>query len=368
MPGGKPFADDWAGLLLPTLAAAEAGAQFMRRLSGAFAAQAAPTPEAAWASENEVVLELRAARLRRFGAGAGRPLLVCAPFSMHGAQIADLHPGHSLMQALRASGAPLYLVEWLSARADQRGRRIDDYLADLNVILDEIGGSADFVGICQGGWLGLVFAARFPGKLGRLALASAPIDIAAGKSALSALADATPLEAFRDLVDVGGGLVVGAQASRMWRPLPDTAKEIHRLLQGPGDCDESFLPCVEAFRVWSAHTIDLPGAYYLEVVENFYKNNALARGTFVALGKRLDLRALRNPIYLLAGRDDEIVVPAQTFACADLVGTPARHIARRLVDGEHLSLFMGARNLREVWPEVLAWLRPSPQRKRSQNA
>lgn len=368
MPGGKAIKDDWTGLLAPGFAAAEAGALFMRQMSDMFTGRAAPTPEAGWASENEVVLELRSARLRRFAKGAGQPLLVCAPFSMHGAQIADLHAGHSLMQVLRASGAPLYLVEWLSASADQSGRRIDDYLADLNVMIEEIGGSADCIGLCQGGWLGLMFAARFPGKLGRLVLAGAPVDIAAAESAISAVAGSTPLENFRDLVSMGGGLARGAHATRLWRPLPDDPEQVHRLLQGDGPCDQDFLPCFEAFRTWRAHTLDLPGAYYLEVAERFYKNNALARGTFVALGKRLDLRALRNPIYLLAARDDEVVAPAQTFACADLVGTPPGQIVRRLVDGEHLSLFMGARNLREVWPEVIRWLKPPSQRKRAQKS
>ena len=343
--------------MLPGLAAAEAGALFTRRLAQVFLApQGAATAEPPWASANEVVLELGATRLRRFAEGAGRPLLVCAPFSMHGAQIADLCEGHSLMRALRASGAPLYLVEWRSARPDQSGRGIDDYLADLLVLFEELGGSADFIGLCQGGWLGLMFAARFPGKIGRLVLAGAPVDIAAAPSAISAAADATPLGVFRDLVAMGGGLALSAQSSRLWRPLPDAPADIHGLLQGPGACDEAFSPFVEAFRAWSAYTLDLPGAYYLEVAEIFYKNNALARGEFVALGKRLDLRAVRNPLFLLAGSDDEIVAPAQTFACADLVGTPAGQVVRRLAEGQHLSLFFGARILREVWPEIIGWL------------
>jgi pimeloyl-ACP methyl ester carboxylesterase len=47
---------------------------------------------------------------------------------------------------------------------------IDDYLADLNVLVDEIGAPVDLIGLCQGGWMALVYAARFPGKVRKLVL------------------------------------------------------------------------------------------------------------------------------------------------------------------------------------------------------
>ena len=53
---------------------------------------------------------------------------------------------------------------------------IDDYLADLNVLIDEIGAPVDLIGLCQGGWMALVYAARFPGKVRKLVLAGAPVD------------------------------------------------------------------------------------------------------------------------------------------------------------------------------------------------
>ncbi|WP_457831695.1 alpha/beta fold hydrolase, partial [Staphylococcus aureus] len=86
----------------------------------------------------------------------------------------------------------LFMADWRSASADMRFLGIDDYLADLNVLVDQLGGFVDLVGLCQGGWLSLLFAARFPAKVRKLVMAGAPIDIAAGQSALSATATATP--------------------------------------------------------------------------------------------------------------------------------------------------------------------------------
>jgi pimeloyl-ACP methyl ester carboxylesterase len=53
-------------------------------------------------------------------------------------------------------------------------RTIDSYLSDLNVAVDDIGPPVDLIGLCQGGWLSLVYAARFAGKVRRLVLAGAP--------------------------------------------------------------------------------------------------------------------------------------------------------------------------------------------------
>ncbi len=353
---------DWTRLLWPSVAAAEAGAAVARQMLDAFAPPAEPPPsdEPVWASENRIVLELSAARLRQFfdAPNSGRaPIIVCAPYALHDARIADFCEGHSLMAVLRASGAPLYLVEFLSAKETQAFRRIDDFLVDLNVFVDEVGGRADLIGLCQGGWLSLLYAARFPAKANKLVLVAAPIDIEAAPSPLSLLAESTPIETFREFVRLGGGFARGAKALQYWGKSPDGPQHVHALLQSdlPLNSGE-FQAEAELFRAWSEHVLDLPGAYYLEVVEKFYKRNELARGEFSALGKRIDLREMRRPLYLLAARDDEVAAPEQTFACARLVGTPRAKIRRKTAPGGHMSLFAGARTLKKVWPEVLAWL------------
>jgi pimeloyl-ACP methyl ester carboxylesterase len=76
-----------------------------------------------------------------------------------------------------------------------------------DVLVDHVGGLVDLVGLCQGGWLSLVYAGRFPAKVRKLVMAGAPVDIAAQQSGLSAIAEATPLIMFESLVNFGDGLV-----------------------------------------------------------------------------------------------------------------------------------------------------------------
>ncbi len=364
MPRKRDFDAEWMKMLWPSFFAAKAGASMARQMLQAFStpeAEPEPAPEPVWATPNKIVLELDAARLRQFPCAPGqneqRPLIVCAPFALHDARVADLCKGHSLMATLGAGSAPLYLVDWLSAKETQSQRRIDDYLCDLNVIVDEIGGKANFIGLCQGGWLSLLYAARFPAKAGKLVLAASPIDIEAADSALSVLARSTPIETFHELVSLGAGLARGEQAVQFWRVEMDAPERIHAWLQSDLALDSpEFSAKAACFRAWSSHVLDLPGAYYLEVVEKFYKRNELARGAFCALGKRIDLREMRRPLYLIAARDDDVTAPEQTFACGRLAGTPRAAQRRKTAPGGHLSLFMGAKVLKKVWPDVLAWL------------
>jgi poly(3-hydroxyalkanoate) synthetase len=71
-----------------------------------------------WTTSNRVVVELAALRLRDFSlAQEGRhPALVVAAFALHDAALADLAPGHSLVETLLANGCSrIFLAEWKSA-------------------------------------------------------------------------------------------------------------------------------------------------------------------------------------------------------------------------------------------------------------
>src|SRR5712691_9287102 len=173
-----------------------------------------------WTTHNEVALELSTVRLRDFSAAAdGVPVLLCAPFALHGATIADFAPGHSLVAALLGAGLTrVFVTDWRSASPDMRFLSIDNYLADLNVLVDWLGGTVDLVGLCQGGWMALIYGARFPAKVRKLVLAGAPIDLAAGNSKLSDMARETPLVIFKQLVDLGGGRILGDHALQFWEP------------------------------------------------------------------------------------------------------------------------------------------------------
>jgi poly(3-hydroxyalkanoate) synthetase len=312
----------------------------------------------AWTTPNAEVLQLPSMRLREFSRGSAgqQPVVVCAPYALHGALIADFAPGHSLVEALQKDGVNrIYVPDWRSATPEMRYLSIDNYLADLNVAIDEIGAPVDLVGLCQGGWLSLVYAARFPGKVRRLVLAGAPVDIST-PSDLSKMVAAVPQPAFEQMVRQGDGLVSGEHMLKLWN-IPFSQHDVEATLQrNLGDGSDEAKRLLDRFDRWDRATLDLPGTYYLEVTDQVFRQNLLAKGGFVALGRTIDLAEVRVPVFLLAGADDIVVPRDQAFATARLLGTRPAWLERACEPCGHLSLFMGRKVLSHSWRRVARWL------------
>ncbi|MBS0534031.1 MAG: alpha/beta fold hydrolase [Proteobacteria bacterium] len=364
----QPLASDLVRLALlgPAIAAAtlsETAALVAERLTDLSIGNntAAPVEEPLWQTPHRIALELATARLRDFSiAAAGTPTLIVAPLALHNATVIDLIPGQSLVATLREAGiGRLFAVDWRSATDDMRYLTIDDYLASLNVQVDELGGAANLIGLCQGGWLSLLYAARFPGKVRKLVLGGAPINLAAADSAISTLVGTTPPVFFDELVKLGKGRVSGSRFLSLWAPGQISPDDIRTTLEIDDDTSGDHHEAETIFSNWFAWTVDLPGAYYLETVERLFRRNELASGAMRALGKPVSLSTVRAPLYLLAARDDELVAPAQLFSAAELVGTEPSHIHRHMTPGGHLGLFLGRRTLRTVWPRIAEWLNTS---------
>jgi poly(3-hydroxybutyrate) depolymerase len=358
----RPHASN-AAFIWPALFAASASemaAHFAKQFTSlAIGLEGETPPPPQWTTPHRVALKLKTVWLRDFAtSSAVPPCLLCTPFALHGSTLSDLAAGHSLVAALRDAGATnLFVADWQSASSEMRYLGIDDYLSDLNVLVDAIGAPVDLIGLCQGGWMALVYAARFPGKVRKLVLAAAPVDTKAAPSVLSMLADGTAMEIFREIVHLGDGLVLGNRVLKLWGPGAVEAEEIRGLLESEeAHGSPAFARLEAAFRDWYGWTVDLPGRYFLETVEKLYKRNAIAAGTFEALGKPIDLKKIEGPLFLLAARYDELVTPPQLFAVERLVGTPPHQIRKLTADCRHLGLFMGKRILREMWPGIIDWL------------
>ncbi|KVM05614.1 esterase [Burkholderia ubonensis] len=314
----------------------------------------------ALASANRPLLELRTMIFRDYSDGAARglPTIVDAPYAGHSAMIADYQPGQSLMQTLREHGVShLYLTDWRSATEDMKDLEIDQYLAELNVCVDELGGRVNFVGLCQGGWMAAMYAARFPHKVASLVLAGSPIDTDAGNGPIRQMVHTYPTSFYEELVEMGGGLMRGRFMLRGWKNMhPDQHYLAEHVDLYEHIDDPDYLRKQEAFASWYESPIDLPGRWYLQAIVQLFKENRLAKGTFVALGRTLNLKDVTCPVYLLAGEADDITTPEQVFDALKYLGTPAAQVTSRLVPGGHIGLFMGSRTLKDAWPDIAAWI------------
>src|SRR6202165_3511617 len=113
----------YAAFFWPALALVSAGeiaSSVAAHLLGLEADGARSAQEPEGATPSGIALELGTVRLRDFTmVKSGVPTLLCTPLALHGAAIADLAVGHSLVAALLGAGTErLCMADWRSARGD----------------------------------------------------------------------------------------------------------------------------------------------------------------------------------------------------------------------------------------------------------
>src|SRR4051795_12562098 len=290
------------------------------------------------------------------------PTLVLPPQAGHSSHVVDFAPGQSQLGVLLDAGlTSLYAMEWRPATAATRHVTITDYLEAVDRAVQHAGGRVNLVGDCQGGWLATIYASLHPERVHTLTLAGAPIDFHAGESLISAstkfLTGALGMAPYRMLVSLNGGNMSGrAVLTNFILMQPQT--ELGRQLALFENLEDSqHLERYRVFEDWFKHTQDIPGAFYLWLVEHLFHRNELIEGRLVVDGRRADLAKITCPLFLLAGARDHITPPAQLFAAADAVSTPREDVVQRTSAGGHLGLFTGRQALTEDWPVLMAGVR-----------
>ena len=278
--------------LAATMELGQAGMDlFQKNLSYVSEAEKITAPaESEWATSNRVLLDLDTMRLRDFSV-LGRestqtPALIDAPYAGHSSTIADYAHGQSLMETLQAAGLEHVLVtDWKNATSGMKDFGIDNYLSDINTVVDYLGGKVDLIGLCQGGWMSTMFAARFPDKVRTLVLAGAPIDTDAGNGPIKKLAHTLPLAVYQEMVVAGHGCMLGKTMLAGWKSMNPEEQyfgkylELYRHLG-----DKNYIERTEKFERWYENPINLPGVFYLQAIEQIFKENRLVKGEFIGLG------------------------------------------------------------------------------------
>jgi poly(3-hydroxybutyrate) depolymerase len=322
-----------------------------------------------WAHHAPVVRDWPLARLRDYSTTSAPdmiPTLVLPPQAGHGSCIADYAADQSQLLSLREAGlSRLYCLDWVGATEQTAGASIEDYLALLAETVRLLGGRVNVVGDCQGGWLAVIYAALHPDQVHTLTIAGAPIDFHAGSSPLrdwtSLLGTAgravggTELTAYQAMVALGGGVQRGANQLLGFKLLEPAAEWERNLALLAHIRDPERVARHIEFTSWFEWTQDIPGAFYLWIVEHLFINNELVAGELMIGGQRVRLSSVRCPLFLIAGDRDHITPPDQVWALTEHAAS--EHVHRQLVPAGHLGLFTGREALRDHWLPLMRRVR-----------
>lgn len=318
-----------------------------------------PMPE--WATENKIVYDLHTFTLRDFSTSPAAneiPTLVLPPYAGHTSVIADFHQGQSLIATLLQNGLTrVFATEWRSATDEMKDYDIDNYLAELHVAIGDLGGRVNLIGLCQGGWMASLYAARFPIQVTSLVCAGSPLDTQAGNGGIRELANDLPMSFYENMVVAGGGLLKGQFMLEGFKNMHPEEHLVNKYITLYEHIDDpTYLQRTETFERWYENTVNLPGRWYLQVILQLFKENRFAKGEFIALGQNVKPQSITCPLYLLAGTTDDITPQEQVFNATNFFGTPADKVVKTLATGGHIGLFMGSHALHENWPKIAAWL------------
>jgi poly(3-hydroxyalkanoate) synthetase len=251
-----------------------------------------------------------------------------------------------------------FTLDWIGATTATRDATIDNYLAVIDRAVEHAGGRVNLIGDCQGGWLATIYAALRPECVNTLTIAGAPIDFHAGdpviRAVMERMAPGGRMSAYRALVAAGGGTLKGEHMLAgfiLIKPDNELARQAQLLVNIH---DPEHVARYREFEDWFKHTQDIPGAFYLWIVEHLFRDNELLLGELEVAGENVDLARIKCPVNLLGGVVDHITPPSQVFALADAVSTSPHNITQRVTTGGHLGLFMGREALEERWPPILA--------------
>ena len=189
------------------------------------------------------------------------------------------------------------------------------------------------------------------------ALAGAPIDTDAGEGAVKQMAHDLPMRFFEEMVNLGNGRMPGSFMLAGWKNMHPEQQYVDKYLDLYTHIeDRNYVERTEAFERWYENPVDLPGTFYLQAVAQLFKENRLAKGTFGALGRNVDLRDITMPLHLVAGEHDDITPRESLLRAESLVGTPKGAIEKTMAPGGHIGLFMSRRNVADVWPAIGRWI------------
>lgn len=317
-------------------------------------ADLAPTPF-------DVALRRGPMTLRRYRAPAGPPArlpvpVVLVPSIINTSVIFDLRPGQSVVAALLERGLDVFLVDWGEPKSADAGLGVGGYaLQLLGKAVDaakQASGAAQvhLFGYCLGGTFALIHAARRPASVASVIALTTPVDLSEPGS-MGLLTDAR-------LVDLEPLL-------RAWKVIPGPAlwaafqaldptghsRKLRHALELAGDEERSARHAAQ--EAWLNDPVAMTSRAVADIVQGLYRDNGLAKGTFVADGAPVDLKQGTAPVLNVIAKGDTIVPASAAKALETLWGGP---VTTAELSGGHIGVTVGSKARDNLWRVAGDWL------------
>jgi polyhydroxyalkanoate synthase len=206
------------------------------------------------------------------------------------------------------------------------------------------------LGYCLGGTLAAMHLAAHPDSAASLVALAAPVRF--GDEGL--LARWTRLRTFDvDALVNGFGNVpwqLMQGAFSLLRPTLNLSKAVHLLDKA---WDDTFLDGFLALETWGNDNVSFPGEAYRRYIDELYRSDQLARGTFALSGRPARLQSIVCPTLAVTFEHDNIVPAASAKALLELCSATDRQNIH--LPGGHVGAVVSRGASKTLWPQLSAY-------------
>lgn len=314
----------------------------------------------------EIVWTLNKAKLYRYvpvvPESERKPVPLLMVFAiMNRPHVLDLRPGHSFVEYMLRHGYDLYLMDWGEPGPEDKKMCFDDYTLDYlpRAIrkFKSISGAKEFsmLGWCLGALISTMYSALRPTDgLKNLILLTAPLDFAeqsaGGFTRWSSNAAFNATNIVEKLGNVPGEMI--DTGAKMLKPIENYFGSYNMLwdrIEDPGTVE-----AWHAMNTWVRDIIPMAGGAYRQLINEFYKENKLMKGTMQLRGEAVKLDNIKANLLNVIAEADHITPPCQSEGIMELVGSEDKEILR--VRGGHIGIMAGRGAEKNTWPHIEGWL------------
>lgn len=266
-------------------------------------------------------------------------------------QILDLTPERSFVRALLDAGFDVFLLDWGEAEPEHARDGLLEHArllleAEQEVLACTGAQRLHLIGYCTGGTLALARAGAWRhDHVGSITTLAAPVDMAArgGMKRIVGRWWFTPVLALDHTSRVPAAAV--REAFHALRP-----ESLRAALARMRNHDEAFARTFAALGSWAWDQRPMPGALFYDLMDVF-RTNALVEGTLFLGEQRVDLTAIKVPLFAAIAERDHIVPPGSSRydplgAAGEVIECPSGHV----------SMISGSTGRQILFPALIDWV------------
>lgn len=117
---------------------------------------------------------------------------------------------------------------------------------------------------------------------------------------------------------------------------------------------KEYITIFKAMNHWANDFVGMPGRFFMQLQKECYHDNKILKGELRLKGRRVDLKHIRQPMFVAAASKDHIVPPLAAEALMQAVSSTDKEYVE--LPGGHISVFSGRQANKVLWPRLHDWV------------